>query len=188
MNEISSNDSRSIMKAYMALSCKVGAHERVLEEIKRMNMVARTLNEPEPEVFLLFGPFDILVQFRELRDLEDFVNKWFTPIRMIMPDDPLVEKTQTWLVISESGPCAEEPYAFLFINTQPRNLEKVQQGLKDIPEVLCADTVFGPYDVVCAVRAKDKLDLQNVISKIQRQIPFVMGTMTQIVASSVKVP
>ncbi len=174
------------MKAYMALSCKVGAFGKVLDEIRQMGIVARTLNEREPTVSLLFGPFDILVQFNEMRDLDEFVSKWFTPIRMITAEEPLVEKTQTWLVMSEGKTCTEEPFAFLFLNTQPRYLEKVQEALQAIPEVLSADTVFGPYDVISAIKAKDKTELSETISKIQREVPYIQGTLTLIVAPSAK--
>jgi len=171
------------MKAYMALSSKVGAFDRVLDELMKMSIMARTLEEKQPDVFLLFGPLDILVQFSELRDLDEFVNKWFTPIRMITTEEAMIAKTQTWLVISEGKPFVEKPYAFLFLNTEPRNLEKVQQTLQDMPKILSADIVFGPYDIICAVKASDNEDLSKLISQIQKEIPYLQGTMTGIIAS-----
>jgi DNA-binding Lrp family transcriptional regulator len=95
----------------------------------------------------------------------------------------MVEKTQTLIVISEGKPFTEEPYAFLFLNTQPRNIEKVQQELQSIPKVLSADTVFGPYDIICAIRANDKEDLKQLISQIQKEVTNIQGTVTAIVAS-----
>ena len=160
----------------MTLSCKTGDFNKVLDELIKMNLSKK-------DVFLLFGPVDILVQFRELKDLDEFINKWFNPIRTITPQEPMIEKTQTLIVISEGKSFAEEPYAFLFLNTQPRNLEQVQQQLQSIPNVLSADTVFGPYDVICAVRASDKEDLKQLISQIQKEVPHIQGTVTAIVAS-----
>jgi hypothetical protein len=164
------------MKAYMTLSCKVGAYNRVLDELIRMNLSKK-------DVFLLFGPVDILVQFSGLKSLDDFINNWFNPIRMLTPEEPMIDKTQTLIVISEGQPFNEEPYAFLFLNTQPRNLEKVQEALQNIPEVLSADTVFGPYDVICAVRVGNKAELQKLIARIQNEVPHIQGTVTAIVAS-----
>jgi hypothetical protein len=164
------------MKAYMALSCKVGAYNRVLDELIKMNLSKK-------DVFLLFGPVDILVQFNGLKSLDEFVNNWFNPIRMLTPEEPMIAKTQTLIVISEGRPFNEEPYAFLFLNTQPRNLEKVQEALQNIPGVLSADTVFGPYDVICAVRVGSKVELQKLIAKIQKEVPHIQGTVTAIVAS-----
>ena len=164
------------MKAYMTLSCKVGAYNRVLDELIKMKLSKKN-------VFLLFGPIDILVQFYGLKDLDDFVHKWFNPIRVLNPEDPLIEKTQTLIVISEGRSFQEEPYAFLFLNTQPRNLEKVQEALQKIPQVLSADTVFGPYDVICAVRVRNKIELQQLVARIQNEVPHIQGTVTEIVAS-----
>jgi hypothetical protein len=164
------------MKAYMALSCKVGAYNRVLDELIKMNLSKK-------DVFLLFGPVDILVQFSGLKTLDEFVNNWFNPIRTLTPEEPMIDKTQTLIVISEGREFNEEPYAFLFLNTQPRNLEKVQEALQNIPGVLSADTVFGPYDVICAVRVGSKVELQKLIAQIQKEVPHIQGTVTAIVAS-----
>jgi hypothetical protein len=164
------------MKAYMTLSCKVGAYSRVLDELIKMNLTKK-------DVFLLFGPIDILVQFRGLKSLDDFIKNWFDPVRVLTLEEPMIDKTQTLIVISEGKPFKEEPYAFLFLSTQPRNLEKVQEALQNIPEVLSADTVFGPYDVICAVRASSKIELQKLIAKIQKEVPHIQGTVTAIVAS-----
>ncbi len=164
------------MKAYITLSCKVGAYNRVLDELIKMNLSKK-------DVFLLFGPIDILVQFRGLRNLDEFISNWFNPIRVLTPEQPMIDKTQTLIVISEGKPFNEEPYAFLFLNTQPRNLEKVQEALQNIPEVLSADTVFGPYDVICAVRVRNQVELQKLIARIQNEVPHIQGTVTAIVAS-----
>ena len=134
------------------------------------------------DVFLLFGPVDILVKLH-FKDLDEFINKWFKPIGAIKPQEPMIEKTQTLIVLSEGKLFTEEPYAFLFLNTQPRNLEQVQQELQSIPNVLSADTVFGPYDLICAVKAKDKEDLKRLVFQIQKEVPQIQGTVTAIVAS-----
>jgi hypothetical protein len=163
------------MKAYMTLSCKTGTFNRVLDELIKMNLSMK-------DVFLLFGPVDILVQLH-FQNIDEFINKWFNPIRAITPQEPMIEKTQTLIVISEGKPVTEQPYAFLFLNTQPRYLEQVQQQLQNIPKVLSADTVFGPYDIICAVRTKDKADLKLLISQIQKEVTYIQGTVTEIVAS-----
>jgi len=160
----------------MTLSCKVGAYNRVLDELIKMNLSKK-------DVFLLFGPIDILVQFRGLRNLDEFIGNWFNPIRVLTPEQPMIDKTQTLIVISEGKLFNEEPYAFLFLNTQPRNLEKVQEALQNITEVLSADTVFGPYDVICAVRVRNQVELQKLIARIQNEVPHIQGTVTAIVAS-----
>ncbi len=42
--------------------------------------------------------------------------------------------------------------------------------------------VFGPYDVLCSIRARDREDLEKVISIIHKNVPNIEGAMTTIVA------
>lgn len=64
---------------------------------------------------------------------------------------------------------------------ESRSLENVRRSLIDIPEVFSADTVFGPYDVICPGRAKDRMDLERVVLGIH-DISGMEGSMTAIVA------
>ena len=164
------------MKAYIGLTCKVGAYNRVLGALLDLNI-------PQGDIFLLFGPIDILVQFTEFKNLEEFIQTWFNPVRIIGAEEALITRTLTFIVISEGPLFAEEPFAFLFLNTQPRNLENARRALLSIPEVLSADTVFGPYDVVCPVKVNDATELEQVISDIHDKVSGIEGTMTTIVAN-----
>jgi len=169
------------MKVYMilsctTLSCKVGAKTKVLDELIKMGLSKKG-------IYMLLGPVGVLIQLREMQNIDEFINKWFDPIRKLTPQEAIIDKTETLIVIKEGKSFVEEPYAFLFINTQPRNLELVQEKLQRIPKVLSADTVFGPYDVICAVKANDNNDLQELISQIQGEVPEIQGTLAAIVAS-----
>jgi DNA-binding Lrp family transcriptional regulator len=163
------------MKAYMCLSCRTGAYNKVLEELMKLNI-------PRWDIFLLFGPIDILVQFGGFRDIAEFVEKWFNPVRMIGGREALITKTMTFVVVHEGPSYSEEPYAFMFLNVQPRNLENTQEALLKVPEVISSDIVFGPYDLVCPVRAKDEADLERVISRIRDCCPGIEGAITTVVA------
>ena len=159
----------------MGLSCKTGTYNRVFSKLLDLNI-------PRRDIFLLFGPIDMLVQFEDFKNLQEFIEKWFDPVRMVGAAEALIAKTQTFVVISEGPSFADEPFAFIFLNTQPRNLENVREALLTIPEVLSADTVFGPYDVICPVKAKDSTDLERLVRQIQERIPGIDGSMTGIVA------
>ena len=50
------------MKAYMGLTCKPGAYDEVLKKL----LIG--LKVDQQNVFVLFGPIDILVQFPETRE------------------------------------------------------------------------------------------------------------------------
>ena len=164
------------MKAYMCLSCKAGVYNTVLDDLLRLNI-------PKGDVFLLLGPMDILLQFTGLKSLDEFIEKWFNPIRMIGAEDALVTRSMTLIVIHEGPSYAEEPFAFLFLNTQPRNLERLQKALLTVPEVISADTVFGPYDLICAIKMDDKTQLERVISHIHENVPGIEGALTSVIGS-----
>ena len=133
------------------------------------------------DIFLLFGPVDILIRFVNLKSLDEFIENWFNPIRMIGAEDDLITKTLSFIVISEGPLITERPFAFVFLNTQPKNLSNVQKSLQYLPEVLSADTVFGSYDLVCSVKANDQMDLLCIVTKIQ-EIPGVENSVTSIVS------
>ncbi|MBK5133486.1 Lrp/AsnC ligand binding domain-containing protein [Candidatus Bathyarchaeota archaeon] len=159
----------------MSLTCKVGSYNKVLEELLKLKI-------PKGDIFLLFGPTDILIQFNELQDIDEFSKKWFTPIRTICCKDDLITKTMTFIVVKEGVSFAEEPFAFMFMNIRPQHLENAQEALLQIEEVISSDIVFGPYDLIVPVRAKDHLDLKRVVSKIHEIIPGIEGAATIIVA------
>ncbi len=169
------------MKAYMilscnTLSCKVGAKTKVLDELIKIGLSKK-------DIYLLLGPAEVLIQLRGLENLDEFISKWFNPIRRITAQEGMIDKTETFIVASEGKSFAEEPYAFLFMHTQPGNLELVQEKLQRFPNVLSADTVFGPYDLICMVKAKDNNDLLLLISQIQIEVPQIQVAAAAIVAS-----
>src|SRR3989304_8064849 len=108
------------MKAYMGLTCKVGAYTKVLENL------LLDLDIFHKDIFLLFGAVDILIQFPGLKSLDEFIEKWFNPVRMIGAEEDLIAKTLSLVVITEGKPLSERPFAFVFLNTQPKNLENVR--------------------------------------------------------------
>ena len=168
------------MKIYMILSCmtsscKAGFKTKVLDELIKMGLSKK-------DIHLLVGPTEALIQLRGLKNIDEFISKWFDPIRK-MSQEAMIDKTETVIVISEGKYFTEEPYAFLFLSTQPRNLEQVQEELQAIPKVLSADTVFGSYDVICAVKANNNKDLELLVSQIETKVPEIQGIVTAMVFS-----
>jgi len=163
------------MNAYMGLTCKPGAYNEVLKKL------LLGLNVDQQNVFLLFGPVDILVKFSNLSSVEEFVEKWVNPIRMIGAEDDLLTKTISLIVSAEGESCAEKPYAFLFLNIKPQSVEEVRTKLLTIPEVLSADSVLGPYDIICSVKAEDRDDLETSVLLIQ-QISGLESSVTSVIS------
>jgi hypothetical protein len=163
------------MKAYMGLTCKPSAYTEVLKKLLKLSVY-------QEDIFLLFGPVDILIRVTGLKSLDEFIEKWFNPVRMIGAEEDLITKTLSLIVISEGPLISEKPFAFIFLNTQPKNLENARKSLLTIPEVLSADSVFGPYDIICSVKAKDQIDLERIVSSVQNT-RGVENSMTSIVAA-----
>lgn len=159
----------------MGLKCKPGSYNEVLKKL------LLGLHIDQQNVFLLFGPVDILVQFPDLKDIQEFIEKWINPIRMIGEDEDYIAKTVSLIVMSEGPKLAEKPFAFVFLNTEPKSLETVRTQLLKIPEVLSADSVLGPFDVICSVKAADPQELETTVLLIQ-QIPGIDTSNTSIVS------
>jgi len=125
------------MKAYMGLTCKPGTYNEVLKKL------VFGLQLDQRNIFLFFGPIDILSQFNDMENLDDFVQNCFSKVKMVGAEENLLTKTLSLIVISEGRLPSERPFAFLFLNTQPKIIEKIQRTLLSFSEMLSADTVFG---------------------------------------------
>jgi nitrate reductase NapAB chaperone NapD len=160
----------------MGLTCKLGAYNEVLKKL------IFGLQLDQRNIFLLFGPIDILIQFNDLENLDDFVQNCFNKVKMVGAEENLLTKTLSLIVVSEGRLQSERPFAFLFLNAQPKNVENIQRTLLLFPEMLSADIVFGPYDLICSVRANGQEELERTISAVQ-SIPGVEGSVTSIVST-----
>jgi hypothetical protein len=169
------------MKAYMGLNCKPGAYNEVLKKL------LFGLKIDQQNVFLLFGPVDVLIKFTNLVSVEEFVDKWINPIRMIGAEDDLITKTMSLIVASEGPALTEKPFAFLFLNTKPQSVQNVRAKLLTLPEVLSADIVLGPFDMICSIKAEDHEDLETSVLLIQ-QIAGIESSVTSIVSPNKVLP
>lgn len=159
----------------MGLTCKAGGYNKVLEELLKINI-------PTWDIFLLYGPIDVLVKFESCKSLQEFVEKWFNPVRMVCSKERLISKTMTYIVVIEGPSYMEEPFAFMFLNVQPRDVELAREKLLKNPYVISADFVFGPCDLIVPVRAKNNVDLERVVSSIHCDVSGIEEAYTTIVA------
>jgi DNA-binding Lrp family transcriptional regulator len=127
------------------------------------------------------GPIDILIELSHLENLDVYIERLFNPIRMIGDGEGIITKTLTFVVIQEGPSLMEAPFAIVFLNTRPERLENVRRGVLACPEVISADSVFGPYDVICPISAKNIADLERTILNIQTNVSGLESTMTCLV-------
>jgi DNA-binding Lrp family transcriptional regulator len=164
-----------LLRAYMGLTCKCGYYNEVIEKLTEMDI-------PTGDIFLLYGPVDVLVRFDGFNSIEEFVKKWFNPVRMIGADQKLIAKTTTYIVVIEGPKFMEQPFAFMFLNVQPRDAESAQQKLINLPQVISADFVFGPCDLIVPVRAQSNIDLEKVVRRIDAEVSGIEEAQTTVVA------
>jgi hypothetical protein len=68
------------------------------------------MNIPIRDVFLLYGPIDVLVRFDGFKSLNEFVENWFNPVRLIGAEEKLISKTTTYVVVMEGPRFMEKPF------------------------------------------------------------------------------
>ena len=159
----------------MGLTCKAGCYNKVMAELTKLDI-------PTWDIFLLYGPIDVLVKFEGFNSLNEFVEKWFNPVRMVCSKERLIAKTMTYVVVIEGPSFMEEPFAFMFLNVHPRDVEEAQQTLLRNTHVISADFVFGPCDLIVPVRAKNNADLERVVSSIHCDVSGIEEAYTTVVA------
>jgi hypothetical protein len=163
------------MRAYMGLTCKAGCYNKVMKELLELEI-------PKWDIFLLYGPIDVLVKFEGFNSLTEFVEKWFNPVRRVCSKERLIAKTMTYVVVIDGPSYMEEPFAFMFLNVHPVDAELAQQTLLKNPHVISADFVFGPCDLIVPVRAKNNIDLERVVSSIHSDVSGIEEAHTTVVA------
>jgi DNA-binding Lrp family transcriptional regulator len=73
------------------------------------------------------------------------------------------------------------PGAIVLINTDIGKEAIVMEGLRSMAEVENAQVVYGVYDIVVKVEAADMDSLDDVISKMIRNLAGVRSTLTLVV-------
>ena len=70
--------------------------------------------------------------------------------------------------------------AYILINVQPGMLEKVQEGLKNIPEVKEIYPVYGIYDIIVKIEFDTMDELKNQVLNNNIISEGVKNSMTMI--------
>ncbi len=75
--------------------------------------------------------------------------------------------------------------AYILINTEAGQTSKVKNDLIKLNEVISADEVYGDYDIIAKVTAKDIRMLDFIIETKIRSMDEVVKTTTMIIVPSV---
>jgi DNA-binding Lrp family transcriptional regulator len=71
--------------------------------------------------------------------------------------------------------------AYVLMNTELGCEKEVENALKEIPEVKSTWLLYGVYDIIVLVEAKDEDILKNVIHEQIRNLEKVNTTMTNLI-------
>ncbi|MCL5876749.1 MAG: Lrp/AsnC ligand binding domain-containing protein [Candidatus Bathyarchaeota archaeon] len=159
----------------MGLTCRAGHYNELIEKLLAMDI-------PKGNISLLYGPIDIFIKLDKLKNLNEFVKKWSTPIRMIGGDKKCLSKTMTYIVAVEGPAYSRPPSAFMFLNVEPQEAERVQKELLKFPQVISADVVFGPCDLIVPLSAKDQAELTRAVESIHEKVSGIEEAHTTVVA------
>ena len=78
--------------------------------------------------------------------------------------------------------------AIVLINTDVGAEEAVLEELQKLPEVKKLYIVYGVYDIVVFLEAKDHNELRSFIVTKLRKIPYIRSTTTMIVVDTLSKP
>jgi DNA-binding Lrp family transcriptional regulator len=72
--------------------------------------------------------------------------------------------------------------ALVLITIAPTTERQIFNALKELPGVLEAHFLYGPYDIYLKIEAKSSQDLQELVLGNIRLIPGIRSTMTCFIA------
>lgn len=70
--------------------------------------------------------------------------------------------------------------AYILITTKPGTSEEVVKEIKKIPGIVCADSVWGRFDVIAVIEAGSLKSIQETVYRVIPKIPHVIHTETAI--------
>ncbi len=68
--------------------------------------------------------------------------------------------------------------AYILINTQIGQTQKVAEELKKISEIKKIDIIMGPYDILVEIEVPTYEDISNILLNKLQSIPAINHTMT----------
>ncbi|MCS7150227.1 MAG: Lrp/AsnC ligand binding domain-containing protein [Caldimicrobium sp.] len=68
--------------------------------------------------------------------------------------------------------------AYVLINTQIGQTQKVAEELKRVPEVKKMDIIMGPYDIIVEIEVPNYEDISKLLLEKFQNIPAINHTMT----------
>jgi DNA-binding Lrp family transcriptional regulator len=78
------------------------------------------------------------------------------------------------------------PMAYVLINTEPKNMEKVVATLEELDSVVEIFPVYGVYDVIAKIQAETMGKLKDIVTWKVRSLDDVRSTITMLIMDDKK--
>ena len=78
------------------------------------------------------------------------------------------------------------PMAYVLINTEPKNMEKVVATLEKLDSVVEIFPVYGVYDVVAKIKGSTMEELKDTVTWKVRSLDSVRSTITMLILEDKK--
>ncbi len=78
------------------------------------------------------------------------------------------------------------PMAYVLINTEPKNMEKVVATLEELDSVVEIFPVYGVYDVIAKIQAETMGKLKDIVTWNVRSLDDVRSTITMLILEDKK--
>ncbi len=72
--------------------------------------------------------------------------------------------------------------AYVLVNIHPGSIEEVVRNMRRLPEVVEANSTFGPYDAVAVIQADTISQLGRLVNVRIQPIPGIVETLTCLVS------
>lgn len=166
-------------KAYVLFSCTPGAEDYIITQLKTINSIK--------DAHGTFGSYDIITKIEDNngRNLNEIVSELRHNIKKLLGTLTLIvkdNKNQFNKTLQKNENEVLEKYstfAYVAINYEKANVDEntMLSELTSIPEILEADAVFGPFDIMCRIVAPSYNDITEITKKI-RKIKNIKNTTT----------
>jgi DNA-binding Lrp family transcriptional regulator len=160
------------MKAYVFLETKPGTSEEVLQYLRKVSQVKGV-----KQVDSVYGRFDaiVVVEATDLSKLGDLVYRMIEKV-------PNVTHSETSIVLSTAKEGEWRTYqlampvlAYVLVKVKPGTSHEIVASRK-IHGVKMANSVFGRYDAVLTIAAKDMAELSKTLYDVIEKHPSVERT------------
>ena len=163
-------------KAYVLIANESGKEDSVISNLNRIESIK--------EAHGTYGAYDILTKLesKDEHAIEvDIANKIRKVQKIYSTLTLWVNEKEGFRKITKIEKEVLEKYmarAFVMIHCNRSHEQEILQELRKITEITEADSVIGPFEIICQIAAPTYQDISDIVSKKLRKITNIKSTIT----------